>query len=593
MYLAGLFKSMKQRALSLSFGLVVLILLVWAGGEVCAQNTPFQNPSFDSNCFFPQIGVDIDTIYGSHSNEGLGDYIHNLGPKPDGSFGNMLIGNGAVSPLVDWHQAPTGPGFNLHNLKAKAQILSIDPQYIRFGHFRDRTHLDLFDAGLWVIYWADENGDYDSARFTKLSSNVYGNRLPGIGTDGVLSEPYLAHLTTDSVDDIVVGFYTRDSVDSKDSVYLALYKGGSPLFETKRAAYEDTSTLIAPAYPYVHQFSHYSMQGAFHGTARDDLIIADESRNVFLFKNDPPFTLEKLVQAMRYDTLWTTPTRWDSTYKNSYWIDPHKSLAMRAMPKKHGDRSLDWVVWIPTKDSGNCIFIFQGGSDFGSHRITIDSAAFVIASPKTLNEIYWPGEFDDAGDMTGTGNHVFYTLGSSSNSQGYQNFYVTGQALDDKIDLFNVLSAGAFGDTLSAIADTLEDFLMGLPAYTSDEDRSSGKSLVGSQWLMCGSKNIPVRLNPRWAGVELIPQQDGLGLSFSPNPAVFGWSVATIVWPEAEMTEYKVYSILGSIVEHGSIRLLGEAEQQRIYFQNLASGVYQVVIQGRTHEARAKLVIAR
>jgi hypothetical protein len=92
--------------------------------------------------------------------------------------------------------------------------------------------------------------------------------------------------------------------------------------------------------------------------------------------------------------------------------------------------------------------------------------------------------------------------------------------------------------------------------------------------------------------VQNIPTQNGVALILFPNPAQL-WSIATIVWPEAEDAVYEVYNILGSVVQTGNIRLLGGAEQQRIYFPNLASGVYVLVIHGSSSEARAKLVIAR
>ncbi len=39
--------------------------------------------------------------------------------------------------------------------------------------------------------------------------------------------------------------------------------------------------------------------------------------------------------------------------------------------------------------------------------------------------------------------------------------------------------------------------------------------------------------------------------------------------------------------------MLGGAEQIRLYFQNLPSGVYVIEVQGSSGKARVKLVIAR
>jgi hypothetical protein len=171
------------------------------------SNPPFQNPALDSNCYFPQIGdpSEMDTIMGSVENQYLGgSIIKNLGPKPDGSFGNMFIGN--ISPSVALAQVATGPEFNLHQMKQFPQNLT-NPggqtgQFI-YGHFRDRQHLDLFNGR---IYWADDNGNYDSTRFTVLKKNIPPGNL---GIEGGPILPwYVTHLTSDTVDDIMVSAYT-------------------------------------------------------------------------------------------------------------------------------------------------------------------------------------------------------------------------------------------------------------------------------------------------------------------------------------------------------------------------------------------------
>ena len=499
--------------------------------------------------------------------------------------------HGSVSPIFIDAEIPTGPNFNLHDLRTKAQNFQPDPDYIYFGHFRNRTSVDIFDAGARKIYWADESGNYDSNNTTELRSNIVGNG-GGLGYSSFTGsfQPYIAHLTSDSLDDVVVGFGIFNIPFSNDSFYLALFKG-STLYQ-KRYAYEDTSCVIPGPYD---DYSYFrpTTKGDFRGTGRDDLIIADIYPNAFYFRNDPPFSLEKLRHAMFYDTLWTKPSRWKDTNSNNQkvlWIFTGQSLSMHAIPKTGGDNSYDWVVWIPTKDSGDLISIFRGDPDFGSHRITIDSATFIIHRPGF--ESHWPVFFSNAGDMTGTGNEVLYVDGDNNVDLAYQNFYVTGKALDDHIDIYNSFTAGALLDTLTASSDTLEDVLLGLPGHTSDEDFSKGKRMVGSLWLMHGTNQIPVRLNPKWMDVASIPQQNSTGISFFPNPITRNWSLATILWPAAEQAEYRLFNLLGNEVGRGSLRLLGGAEQQRIYFPSLASGVYVFVLHSGRAEARSKLVIA-
>ncbi len=156
--------------------LAALVPLCLVGGSVRAQsNPPFKNPSLDSNCYFPQIGVpgEIDTIYGDSANEELGGFIHNLGPNPDGTPGNMLIGSEIGA---SWSETQTGPNFNLHDLKAKAQKLNFNPNLLHFCHLHDRNHIDIFNGN---IYWADDKGNYDSSRYTVLKENLPVNIRPG------------------------------------------------------------------------------------------------------------------------------------------------------------------------------------------------------------------------------------------------------------------------------------------------------------------------------------------------------------------------------------------------------------------------------
>src|ERR1035441_410817 len=200
----------------------VLLIIAWCVPTPAhtQSNPPFQSPALDSNCYFPQIGdpTEMDTIVGSMPNQYLGSpIIRNMGMKPNGSYGNMLIGN-LVPPLdganfYTLSQVETGPSFNLHHMIQYLQHLNPDTYTGQnsngladgfiLGHFRDSQHLDIFDGR---IYWADDNGNYDSSRFTVLRENipVGHTRLPR----GPILPWYVAHLTSDSVDDIVVSAYT-------------------------------------------------------------------------------------------------------------------------------------------------------------------------------------------------------------------------------------------------------------------------------------------------------------------------------------------------------------------------------------------------
>jgi hypothetical protein len=117
-----------------------------------------------------------------------------------------------------------------------------------------------------------------------------------------------------------------------------------------------------------------------------------------------------------------------------------------------------------------------------------------------------------------------------------------------------------------------------------------GPSGAGALVLTYGSKNIPVHLNPKFSDVKSIPSENDADISVSPNPMSKSWSVATIVWPESEDGAYEIFDMLGRIVQQGPIRLFGGAEQQRIYFSNLAQGTYLFTIKSARHSASAKIV---
>ena len=596
--------------------LKILIVLAWAGicgpASLCAQsNPPFQNPSLDSNCYFPQIGdlSEMDTIVGSDSNQDLGGgIIKNLGTKPDGSFGNMFIGN--ITPTAALAQVATGHSFNLHKMIENVQSLIPDgggrtgqgngmlSDYgYRLGHFRDSYHLDIFVPYSWRIYWADDNGNYDSANYSTMSFNKRGDFTGNGGLTGGFIGPYVTRLTSDSLDDLVMSWLPEYFDYTKDTIFLALYRGGITL-KPIDTIFEDTSSVLYTNYAIYP--SRQTLQGDFRGTGREDLIIMGDSGgtgwagsrmgDMFFYANDPPFSLEKLAQAINYDTIMA---RWQNPNLLSQAVVSFSVMAMPALPKSSTDKSVDFLPVFSDTAHNTGIYFFRGNPDFGTRRITLDSAAYVIHQPTIFPTIFqggeWPLHIADAGDMTGTGNHVLYTLAFVADGTGspeWDAFFVTGKALDDKIDIYNVSNASIVGDTLTANGDSLEDFLLG-----TDNSIEGPNGLLdkGGLWLYYGSKQIPVRLNPQFADVKSIPQQNGAGITLSPNPAQT-WSVATIVWPESEDGEYSIYDMLGRKVEHGPIQLYGGAEQQRIYFRGMPAGVYIYVIEGAHGSASARFV---
>jgi hypothetical protein len=530
----------------------------------------------------------------------IGSIVKNLGTKPNGGFGNMFITNlihSVPSPQSDiLSEVQTGPTFDLHHMVQTIQSLTPDNGFrnglgndltggFQLGHFRDREHLDIFVTKNWRIYWADDNGNYDSTRFSVLKPHIRpGDFQDDGGIGGQIINPYITHFTNDTTDDIITTCYS-DYIDNNDTLFLLLYRS-SPLLDLKDTIYEDTSAASYTLSPDGSEY-RYSAQGDFRGVGRDDLIIWNDSLNFTYIKNDQPFNIGEMAQEMWRDTLMT---RWQNPILATQYGWALGTLTMRALPKNPGDNSVDWLPGITVDTQPNPeLFFFRGGPEFGSHRITLDSAAYVLPDPG-FGGVFNRGA-GNCGDMTGTGNNVIGVGGVNSDF-----FFVTGQALDPYVDMelqWNQEGGGGPSDTLTANSDSLEDLLIGAFAYYTPTDVANGDtSESGSLWILYGSKQIPVRLNSQWADVKDIPQQNGAGIIFSPNPVTNGWSVATIVWPEGRDAVYEVQNVLGAVVQSGTLRMLGGAEQQRIYFSNLASGVYYITIRGTYAEARTKLVIA-
>jgi hypothetical protein len=243
------------------------------------------------------------------------------------------------------------------------------------------------------------------------------------------------------------------------------------------------------------------------------------------------------------------------------------------------------IVSSEDTDSAYSIFMFRTGPEFGSIRFTLDSATYIIKKPDLFGRNSWPYVIRDAGDMTGTGNHVLYTMGGQGDNLNAA-FFVMGQALDDKIDMFYQHPYNeVVGDTLTANADGLEDFMVA-PLYPY-----GAKPGAGSLWVIHGSKKIPVHLNPQFAGVRWRQPSNEAAIEFSPNPVTHGSSVATITWPEAEAVTYEVRNLLGQVVEQGSFRTVAGSEQEQIPFTNLPSCVYYFSALGLHANARTQLLI--
>jgi hypothetical protein len=485
--------------------------------------------AFDPNCYRPRIGIEIDTVTGPPF------FGYDLFKLDDDSLGNEQLSfydgkNNEVGQTI----FSSGKITDIHKLKV-IKKWNIDLSGAIFGHFRSTRIKDAFvlHTALPKIYWSDENGDFDSNRFTLLQSTVVGNaydtnkKIRGFRFEGVTSKPYVADVTEDGIDDIIF-LGTTDWNGNfqfiKDStrVFLLFYNGakfyplaGQTAFCDSIIKYghydEDTLTSI----PLTRNYT----SGDFRGMGRKDLISIDYYGNFFFFRNDPPFSMQKFVEGIRYDTLsgvWQNPS-WEQNQK--FYSVSRRSL--RAFPKPSWDKSEDFVGRFNTSDyrSQSWLF-FRGGPNFGSQRITLDSAEFVLRSPVQLgafNDFFSLGyTMIEAGDMTGTGNPVVVTGGAYGHDQGEVMYYVLGKAIDEQIDI-NITYLGYSPIRIRADGDNLQDILFQVHNY----EGTSLDPVSGSLAVLHGTDKIPVTLNPKYAVVERKAlSASNNNLPATPNPFI-------------------------------------------------------------------------
>ncbi len=577
-----------KKSLYLSF--VLLLLCVAGVGQSFAQL------AYDSACYFPRINnpADFDTIYGSSAHQHLGELLGTMPPLKGQPYGRLLFSvKGTINDAPDnLTSFETGPTFDLHHLK-KIKKYSFEfpfwPGYVRYGHFRNSSSVDMmvYDGGYGahpIIYWADENGDYDSSRTTQFIPNQLGP----YGTPAGNMSVYVDHFSSDTVEDVVFGMELTHFKIKPDSVFMFYVKGGQQLYDKGRIAMWDDSAYWDNKYynqsGAVDSTMRFRVQGDFRGTGRQDLITMDGYGNLYFFRNDPPFDLHRFVRSIQEDTLLVM-----RDYSLGGPLGPNDSyltlnlLSLAAFPKKSGDRSVDFAIAPKTHKDPNYhrgIYLFQGGPHFGEKRIGYDSSDFLIRHPSYYGlgvVLDWP-TMANLGDITGTGNTVLITGGGIGLGTGFIGMYVLGKALDDKIDLFIPYYHGAgWWTTMRATANDIPSFIKSTTVANSDEDEAKGKQQVGGIQLLKGASKIPVRLNPLFSVAGATPTD--ATVTVYPNP-VSKWFNISFRSSYDETVEYTLRDILGRTVDHQSRRVIEGAQTQHIDLPPLSAGEYIIEFSG-------------
>ena len=563
--------------------LVIVGFVLFSFGLAYAQ--------FDPNCYYPVIGVDIDTVYGSKNEQMLGDNIVNLGQRNGDNYG-MIGVYGLPGHLGKFSTFSSGPDFNSHQLKnVKEFPLELGGSKYwsyQFGHFRDREHIDLFTFnGAGRIFWSDEEGNFDTSRYTVLGSDLPQPPQSLLTFDQL--SPYITYLTSDTIEDILLMGY-QVTIDHQDSMYLFLYRGGQVLYSSGQKAVQDSIYNLGSLG--IDLLSRGGYYADYRGTGREDAILEDDNINMYFYKNDPPFSMGKFAQALQHDTLFSRYENPKAT-RTSFF----EYLTMQAF-RRHdtSDNSVDFLYMFESTDPETdlSLWIFKGGPEFGSKRLYMDKPDAFLWHPKHYDS-GWKGTFffdilRDCGDMTGTGNRVLSAYGAPfAGGTGFSQFYVLGDALDDKVDMFYT-SENFVGipDTITADGDNLQDIILGDAIALSDKDDANGWNNVGAIGLLKGTKKIPVKLNTVRKNIVVEERV----VNIYPNP-VRAVADLSFTWGRTEEVHLTVRDILGQSLLERTIRVETGKQTWQMNFSELPSGAYIITLQGLNDRSIGRMTLIK
>jgi hypothetical protein len=568
---------------------IILLLLVGAFARVSLTQACFAQVSssaFDPQCYQPTVGDPgvIDTIYGSRNNQTLGGGVFNVGPRYGESYGRIM--SGGFQNNYYYSTIGTGPNFNIHKLQVEKNTNVGQSNPPIFGHFHSPHLTDLLILN--QIYWSDDSGNYDESRSSFLTFRSNGDSNSGDRNN----RPYVAYLSSDSLQDIISSSTSSWQKSRPDTGYIMYFKGSKSLPSAGKYVFPDTEF----AAPYLDGIGIRSfLAGNFRGSGKEDCIANDGLNNLYFYKNEGSFSLQKFSDAIQFDTLYSRSDNPQMKPNIRSWT---VGFPLKAFAKASWDQSLDFFGSVLTTDDKNrAQLFFRGGRDFGSKRLYLDSVDFVMHSPRYIDNSWssnltWGDRIWNCGNMTGTGNTVICAHGSDDgNTTNFYYFYVLGRAMDEKVDMYYSMYNNGIGniDTLVADRDSLQDVVNGLGIFTSDDDVFNGKQAVGSLQLIHGSTQIPVRVNPKYS-VACTPTLMSI-LSVFPNP-IRNHFQADFTLQSSGETKIRFLDLLGREVYREQFRGVAGEQIKRIQLPRLSNGVYQLLIERGPEQLRTKIVIA-
>ncbi len=556
----------------------------------------------DEKCYYPDFNdkTEVDFRHGTYENQYLGDFFR-LPPKPGSTKTRLAIIGlsidsakyGSRFDVIDPNVA-----FSVQNPKIEGTFIVGEgaqyPPQRQYGHFRNSKDVDmLIDMGGYLfIYWADENGLYDTAR--RIYINTYKS------PDGKYYEiqgikPIVTRYSADTVDDIIVGLqrHVEDST-IRDSNFLSVYYGGSKLYEHGDFPTPD-EIYFSNTFDHVGYIANRRTvkQGDFRGTGNQDILALDEWSNIFFYKREGKFNPQEFLRAMQEDTILIGRDHLLRVHPQGNPVDFDYAKIERVLDKPSWDSSKDFIFWyVINKDDGlGRISILKGGTDFGKYRIHLDTVS-TIYDLKEIDPSYLftsPSYNIFVGQLTRSPNTnkyliVNYTEGSLI---GFNHLYMLGDAFDNQADMiFENLPSAYFAtdwDTVDANGDQYLDLFFGAPSFGYPEQQKYGYGSIG---ILYGSSKIPHQIKNAVKDAPKNNSASDIHISSLKN----GILEVEVSLTEGENISLEIRDILGRLItERKDISYYGR--RVSFYLRGHASGTYFIILKDSNSQVTKKFFL--
>ena len=191
--------------------------------------------------------------------------------------------------------------------------------------------------------------------------------------------------------------------------------------------------------------------------------------------------------------------------------------------------------------------------------------------------------------MTGTGNPVLRIRGNDRYS-GREYYYVMGKAMDDKIDM-SIQQSPGYAASGPVLVNTDGDKLQDILYQVNNQGGDSLQRYAGSLWVVHGSTQIPVHLNPKYAVKRQTSPISGL-ISIYPNPAHLETAVSFAV-ETAGAYSITIHDLLGRVMYRSTRRCDEGDGVWSLQTELFPQGTYYVTIEGAGMQKFGKILVAR